>query len=297
MEQLLSMGFSEDLASEALAATGGHSPLAAADWILTRSSSSSSVPPPPLPPSQSPSTQPCLERFFASSSAIPKTLNPSSSSAPKTPNPSTSTSSSSPSSLPLKRRHSSAAAPLSDRMRPGTLDAIVGQDHLLGPSSLLRSSLLPSLVLWGPPGSGKTTLARALAASLPGSLYTFVPLSAVSAGVRDLRDAIDGARRDRSRGRRTVLFVDEIHRFSKSQQDSFLPAIEDGSIILVGATTENPSFQLTTPLLSAAASSLSSLSSRSISRLYSAEPSRMLRKAYRSLLKLRCLSTKKPSTS
>ncbi|CAL9114740.1 unnamed protein product, partial [Musa textilis] len=86
--------------------------------------------------------------------------------------------------------------------------------------------------------------------SLPGSLYTFVPLSAVSAGVRDLRDAIDGARRDRSRGRRTVLFVDEIHRFSKSQQDSFLPAIEDGSIILVGATTENPSFQLTTPLLS-----------------------------------------------
>nr|XP_009393259.1 PREDICTED: ATPase WRNIP1 [Musa acuminata subsp. malaccensis] len=251
MEQLLSMGFSEDLASEALAATGGHSPLAAADWILTRSSSSSSVPPPPLPPSQSPSTQPCLERFFASSFAIPKTLNPSSSSsAPKTPNPSTSTSSSSPSSLPIKRRHPSAAAPLSDRMRPGTLDSIVGQDHLLGPSSLLRSSLLPSLVLWGPPGSGKTTLARALAASLPGSLYTFVPLSAVSAGVRDLRDAIDGARRARSHGRRTVLFVDEIHRFSKSQQDSFLPAIEDGSIILVGATTENPSFQLTTPLLS-----------------------------------------------
>ncbi|WOL03351.1 hypothetical protein Cni_G12071 [Canna indica] len=244
MEELLSMGFPEELAAQALAATGGRSPLAAADWILSRSTSAASPSTPPtLPPSQSPSSQPCLERFF-SSSIHPKALNPSSSSSsPKNPNPSSS-------SLPSKRRHPSSSAPLSDRMRPATLDAVVGQDHLLGPSSLLRASLLPSLVLWGPPGSGKTSLARALSAALPASVYVFVTLSAVTSGVRELRDAIDGARRARSHGRRTILFVDEIHRFSKSQQDSFLPAIEDGSIILIGATTENPSFQLTTPLLS-----------------------------------------------
>ncbi|KAG1326373.1 hypothetical protein COCNU_01G003070 [Cocos nucifera] len=152
-----------------------------------------------------------------------------------------------------------ATAPLSERMRPATLDAVLGQDHLLGPASLLRSALrppataaaaLPSFILWGPPGSGKTSLARALAVALPQPSHRFVPLSAVTAGVRDLRDAVDAARRARPLGRRTVLFVDEIHRFSKSQQDSFLPAIEDGSIILVGATTENPSFHLTTPPLS-----------------------------------------------
>lgn len=244
MEELLGMGFSEDLAAQALAATGG-SPLAAADWILSRSSSSivagPSSPPPALPLSQPTSIQPCLERFFASSSN-PKTGNPVSS-VKLPPAPSSS-------SLPGKRRHPSSATPLSDRMRPATLDAVLGQDHLLGSTSVLRSSRIPSIVLWGPPGSGKTTIARALSSALPASLYAFVTLFAVSSGVRELREAIDGARRARSQGRRTVLFVDEIHRFSKSQQDSFLPAIEDGSIILVGATTENPSFQLTTPLLS-----------------------------------------------
>ncbi|KAI0494968.1 hypothetical protein KFK09_025114 [Dendrobium nobile] len=228
MEELLSMGFSEDLASQALAATASSSTTsanpsveAAADWILTHTSQSSHSPP-------TLSSQSNLRRFILSKPAQPLKPYPSKRLKP------------SPSSL----------SPLSERMRPSTVDLIVGQDHLLSPGSLLRGVAggpLPSLLLWGPPGSGKTTLARAIAASL--SSHRFLPLSAVTATVVDLRRAIDEARRSRSQIR-TVLFVDEIHRFSKTQQDALLPAIEDGSIIFLGATTENPSFHLTNPLLS-----------------------------------------------
>ncbi|KAL2906851.1 ATPase WRNIP1 [Bienertia sinuspersici] len=143
-------------------------------------------------------------------------------------------------------------------MRPQTIDEIVGQDHIVGPNSFLSSAIkcnrLPSIVLWGPPGTGKTSIAKAIASSSSMS-YKFVSLSAVNSGVKDVREAVEGARKLRdknefSAGKRTVLFVDEVHRFNKSQQDSFLPVIEDGSIVFIGATTENPSFHLVTPLLS-----------------------------------------------
>ncbi|KAK8930981.1 hypothetical protein KSP39_PZI016786 [Platanthera zijinensis] len=235
MDELLGMGFSDDLASQALAATassaGCPSVEAAANWILSRTPQSS----PPNPSSQS-----NLWRFL-----LPR---PADLREPRPPPLSSST----PPSKRLKPSPSSLS-PLSDRMRPSTLDLILGQDHLLSPSSLLHSAFsfsggpLPSLLLWGPPGSGKTSLSRALAASLPS--HRFIPLSAVTATVTDLRRAIDEARRSRSLTR-TILFVDEIHRFSKTQQDALLPAIEDGSIIFLGATTENPSFHLTNPLLS-----------------------------------------------
>jgi putative ATPase len=144
------------------------------------------------------------------------------------------------------------AAPLADRMRPRGLDEIVGQAAALGPGTPLRGMLaegrLVSLILWGPPGSGKTTLAR-LAAQATGA--RFVHLSAVSAGVADVRRVIDEAREDLARaGRRTLCFLDEIHRFNKAQQDALLPAVEDGSLTLVGATTENPSFEVNPALRS-----------------------------------------------
>ena len=144
-----------------------------------------------------------------------------------------------------------APRPLADRLRPGTLDEVLGQDHLLGPDGpigrMVASGRLASIILWGPPGTGKTTIARLLA--LRTDLH-FEPLSAVFSGVADLRKVFAGAAERRQAGRGTLLFIDEVHRFNRAQQDSFLPYVEDGTVILVGATTENPSFELIGSLLS-----------------------------------------------
>lgn len=143
--------------------------------------------------------------------------------------------------------------PLADRLRPKTLKDIAGQAHLLQGDSLLLKMVaqgrISNLILWGPPGTGKTTLARALAEETD---LNFVQLSAIFSGVKDLKQAFDQAKAQRNEGRGTLLFVDEIHRFNKAQQDSFLPVMEDGTIILIGATTENPSFELNNALLSRA---------------------------------------------
>jgi putative ATPase len=142
--------------------------------------------------------------------------------------------------------------PLADRMRPRSLDDVLGQDHLLGPGRVLRTAIergeLHSMILWGPPGSGKTTLAS-LMADVAGA--RFVAFSAVLSGVKEIRQVVAEADAERRRGRlRTILFVDEIHRFNRAQQDAFLPHVEKGTIILIGATTENPSFEVNSALLS-----------------------------------------------
>ena len=144
-----------------------------------------------------------------------------------------------------------AKRPLADRLRPAVLADVVGQDHLLGPQgplgSMVASHALSSMILWGPPGSGKTTIARLLASATD---LQFEAISAIQSGVSDLRKVFDSARRRRDAGSGTLLFCDEIHRFNRAQQDAFLPVVEDGAVTLVGATTENPSFELNGALLS-----------------------------------------------
>jgi len=143
--------------------------------------------------------------------------------------------------------------PLAAKMRPVTVDEYFGQQHIIGPNTPLRNALLRkqchSMILWGPPGTGKTTLAELVALHCEAHIER---LSAVSAGVKDIRQAIESAKYYQEQGKRTILFVDEVHRFNKSQQDAFLPYIEDGTVIFIGATTENPSFELNRALLSRA---------------------------------------------
>lgn len=152
------------------------------------------------------------------------------------------------------RKHILKEAPLAARMRPQRLEEFVGQESVVGKGRALRSAIesgqLPSIIFWGPPGSGKTTLAFIIAGM---TSSFFAPVSAVAAGVADLRKIIEDAReRRRLQGQRTILFIDEIHRFNKAQQDAILPYVEDGTVTLIGATTENPSFEVNTPLLSRA---------------------------------------------
>jgi putative ATPase len=153
--------------------------------------------------------------------------------------------------LPMRRNTQDHYQPLAERMRPRTLAEFVGQAALSGERSFLRQAIagdrIPSLIFWGPPGCGKTTLARLIATETKAH---FVQLSAVGSGVKDLRKVIDEAKTQQAQGRRTILFIDEVHRWNKSQQDSLLPHVESGLITLIGATTENPSFEVNSALLS-----------------------------------------------
>ena len=157
------------------------------------------------------------------------------------------------SSLPLPLEHAPGHAPLAERLRPKTLDEVIGQQHLLGAGKPLRTAFesgrLHSMILWGPPGVGKTTLALLVAEGFDAQ---FIAISAVLGGVKDIREAVERAQVVRAGGRRTVVFVDEVHRFNKAQQDAFLPHVESGLFTFIGATTENPSFEVNSALLSRA---------------------------------------------
>ncbi len=152
---------------------------------------------------------------------------------------------------PMAERSDKGKRPLAERLRPTTLDGYAGQEHILGPGKPLRSQIerdqLTSLILWGPPGAGKTTLARIIARMTKSE---FLPFSAVMSGMKEIKSVMADAERLSQLGRRTILFVDEIHRFNKAQQDAFLPYVERGDIVLIGATTENPSFEVNAALLS-----------------------------------------------
>jgi putative ATPase len=154
-------------------------------------------------------------------------------------------------SIEPKRKDAGADRPLADRLRPETLDDFVGQEHLLGPGKPLRTAIendrLGSMILWGPPGAGKTTLARIIARK---TRCQFVPFSAVLSGIKDVKAVMAAGQRAHRGGMRTIIFVDEIHRFNKVQQDAFLPYVEQGDVTLIGATTENPSFEVIPALLS-----------------------------------------------
>src|SRR5580704_17346809 len=151
----------------------------------------------------------------------------------------------------LESEEIAAGAPLAERMRPRSLEEFAGQQALLGPGKPLRIAIesddLGSMILWGPPGCGKTTLARLIARRTHSE---FVAFSAVLSGIREIKDVMTAAERARHAGKRTIVFVDEVHRFNKSQQDAFLPHVEAGNITFIGATTENPSFEVIAPLLS-----------------------------------------------
>lgn len=153
--------------------------------------------------------------------------------------------------LSLFTQETDLNAPLASRLRPQTLDDYIGQEHLVGPGRMLRQMLqtdrISSMIFWGPPGVGKTTLARIIANMTHSS---FVDFSAVTSGIKEIKDVMKQAESDRLSGLKTMVFVDEIHRFNKAQQDAFLPYVEKGSIILIGATTENPSFEINSALLS-----------------------------------------------
>jgi putative ATPase len=156
-----------------------------------------------------------------------------------------------PAPLPVGRERDFSGRPLADRMRPESLDEFVGQEHILAPGKPLRAQIdsghLTSLILWGPPGSGKTTLAAVMARQ---SRSDFIPFSAVLSGIKEIKAVMADAEKGTRMGRRTVLFIDEIHRFNKAQQDAFLPYVERGDVVLIGATTENPSFEVVSALLS-----------------------------------------------
>src|SRR3984957_1038969 len=145
----------------------------------------------------------------------------------------------------------SASQPLAERMRPRTLDELTGQEALLGPGKPLRTQIerddIGSMILWGPPGGGKTTPARLIARMTQSE---FIAFSAVLTGIKEIKEVMASAQHTRRAGRRTIVFIDEVHRFNKAQQDAFLPHVEAGNITLIGATTENPSFEVIAPLLS-----------------------------------------------